>query len=226
MGLFTPDWKGNNLSKALKAVENENNGQKLREIATCAPLNDVRKKAVEKISDDSVLREIALNDADKEVRKAALFRISKKELLPLNEKGCEHFGMEHSWQTGVDCVDTCLLCGAQKVHHVWNGGVCVKCGVSLTETPLDQFRLSDILAPDKRLVVANALTYALNNWGNSEEENRIRILIEKCKNADVLDKDDVILLIRVFRIVRQLFPQNHELKIEEMDLLNTIVRKM
>lgn len=227
MGLFTPKWKGSDLNKALQAVENEKNEQKLREMATAAPLSEVRKKAVEKITDDPFLREIALNDADPEVRKTALFRISKEEYLPVKEKGCEYFGMEHIWSSGTDCTDTCGLCGAKKVHHVWKNSVCVKCGVKLADgiSP-DQFRLSDLLDPAKRGVVVNALTYALSNWGDSEEESKIKALIEKCKNGDVLKKEDVILLLRAFRVVKQMFPDNRELRIDEMDILNTIARKM
>ena len=64
MGLFTPKWMSNDLSKALKAVEKITDPQKLAEVAVNAKLQQVTGKAVECIHDESVLAGIALGDAN------------------------------------------------------------------------------------------------------------------------------------------------------------------
>jgi hypothetical protein len=55
MGLFTPAWQGNQKEKAMRAVERENNKDKLTLIAKTAPLEEVRFMAMLKI-------DVACND--------------------------------------------------------------------------------------------------------------------------------------------------------------------
>lgn len=58
MELFKPVWLSNNLEKALKAVEKENDQAQLTEIAKSALILEVRLTAVEKMTDQAKLTEI------------------------------------------------------------------------------------------------------------------------------------------------------------------------
>ena len=103
----------------------------------------------------------------------------------------------------------------------------MKCGVRITDLDsLTEFRLSDILDPRERGIIVNALNYSIKNWGNAEEEKQISVIAQKCANAGILDRSEVIFLIRIYRTLLQLFNNNPEFKIEQMNLLPQIANLM
>lgn len=84
MSLFTPAWKSDNLNKAMKAVENCSDRQKLKEIATQAPDASVRLAAVEKLTDDDCLGWVVFEAYRQhwiETAKKAIPRISDPQKL-------------------------------------------------------------------------------------------------------------------------------------------------
>lgn len=81
MGLLKPAWQGEDVEKAIKVIEKENNQNNLYKIATKAPLGGIRAKAVEKLNDQSMLADIAENDRDWEVRKLAVEKMANQIVL-------------------------------------------------------------------------------------------------------------------------------------------------
>jgi hypothetical protein len=96
MGLFKPAWLSNNLEKALKAVEKENDQAKLTEIAKSALILEVRLTAVEKMTDQAKLTEIVKNALTFEVRLKAVEKMtSQRELTCIVQEPCPAY--DHDW---------------------------------------------------------------------------------------------------------------------------------
>ncbi|HWR18867.1 MAG TPA: hypothetical protein VN608_04540 [Clostridia bacterium] len=96
MGLFRPTWLSNNLVKALKAVEKENDQAKLTKIAKNALVFEVGQKAVEKITDQAKLTEIVKNALTYEVRLKAVEKMtSQKELACIVQEPCPAY--DYDW---------------------------------------------------------------------------------------------------------------------------------
>ncbi len=96
MGLFRPAWLSNNLEKALKAVEKEDDQAQLTEIAKSALILEVRLTAVEKMTDQAKLTEIVKNVLTFEVRLKAVEKMtSQKELACIVQEPCPAY--DYDW---------------------------------------------------------------------------------------------------------------------------------
>ena len=79
MGLFAPAWTTENprkLDKAIAAVRKIADPEKLFEIATTAPIDEVRKAAIERITDQAMLAKIVEQGESFSLANAALERLS------------------------------------------------------------------------------------------------------------------------------------------------------
>ena len=79
MGLFAPAWTTDNpkkLDKAIAAVGKINDSNQLYEIATTAPINEVRKAAIGRITDQAMLAKIVEQSESFSAANAALERLS------------------------------------------------------------------------------------------------------------------------------------------------------
>ena len=79
MGLFAPAWTTDNpkkLDKAIAAVGKINDSNQLYEIATTAPIDEVRKAAIGRITDQAMLAKIVEQSESFSVANAALERLS------------------------------------------------------------------------------------------------------------------------------------------------------
>ena len=233
MLFFKPKWQNKNECEALKAVQEvvSNNDQALLcRIAKKAYEPSVRSAATEKITDNGVLKRIALEDSNAAVRRTALNHITNKDYLPFDGTiGCRHFDMEHSWERiSYGCMEKCNICGKEREKHTWIKGECMVCGLKLESIKgLRTVQLSSLVNPHERGVICNALTYALRNWGKPSEETQIEKLIFRIANDEQLNKNDILLLGRVYRAMVEVFSDNAELQIDGVFLLiNNIVHNM
>ncbi|MDR3175497.1 MAG: hypothetical protein LBU06_03055 [Desulfovibrio sp.] len=81
MLFFKPTWQSNDLKKAIKAVEKENNQAKLAIIAQKALSISVRLQAVNKLNDQILLESIAKEDPELPVREAAILKLTNQIVL-------------------------------------------------------------------------------------------------------------------------------------------------
>ena len=81
MGLFSPGWMSKDKNRALKAVENESDPDKLARAAQESPHADARIRALDKCNDQEVCQKAVLSDPHWEVRRAAAQLIRDQETL-------------------------------------------------------------------------------------------------------------------------------------------------
>ena len=110
MSLFEPAWKYSGYintkkgEKALAAASTEKEQPKLAEIATTAPLYQVRIAALNNLQDQSVIAGIARNDSNMDVRICAINKLTDRFILLDIAKGGNPDRIRKSaWSKLIDC---------------------------------------------------------------------------------------------------------------------------